>query len=544
MIRTTNIRAALTFTVLGYTGALLFVIAASIAVLESANVAFEKMYHGETAALTALADSTDNLSQARIDLGGYETLMAQGKPTAPTLARVHAALAASDRALAVFGALPLANDAEASLAAALRTARGKLVKEVIAPEVSALDQDDFASFRMIERQAPEAIFTDYKQAARQLMDFQVQAQSRHFSAVHDRFRGLLALFSIVGFAAVAFAVLARTFLRAAIVTPIAKAIEHFERIAKGDLTATIETAGGGDMGRLMSALARMQQSLAAAVTRVREGTAEIRHGVHDMASGNADLSARTERQAAVLEETAASLEALTATVAQNAHHARDARALAETASVTAQRGGQAVGEIVDAVADMSADSEHIVDIIRAIEGIAFQTNILALNAAVEAARAGEQGRGFAVVAGEVRALAQRSAVAAKEIRELMTASVAKVKDGTQLAERARTTMADVVGAAREVTQIVAEISAASERQSLGIDEINVAISQMDRATQQNAALVEQAAGASASLEEQARMLDETVATFRLHAGDGVAAMAPTPVPLAHGTRQTYSLDPA
>lgn len=528
MVRTTNIRAALTMTILGYTGALIFVIAASIAVLQSANVAFEKMYHGETAALTSLADSTDNLSQARIDLGSYETLVAQGKPTGPTLERVHAALAASDRALATFGTLPVANEAEASLAAAFRTARGKLMKDVIGPEVSALDQDDFSSFRMIERQAPETVFTDYKQAARQLMDFQVQAQNRHFTAVRDRFRGLLWLFSVVGLASVVFAMLARKFLRGAIITPIGAAIDHFERIAKGDLTTTIDASGGGDMGRLMAGLARMQESLSAAVTRVRDGTAEIRHGVHDVASGNADLSERTERQAAALQQAAASLEALSTTVSENARHARDASALAETASATAQRGGEVVGEIVDAIADMSADSEHIVDIIGAIEGIAFQTNILALNAAVEAARAGEEGRGFAVVAGEVRALAQRSAAAAKEIRELMMASVEKVQGGTQLAERARATMTNVVDAAREVTHIISGISSASERQSSGIEEISATVSHMDRATQQNAALVEQAAGAAASLEEQARMLDETVAAFRLRA-DGGAALARAPI---------------
>ncbi|WP_116137792.1 methyl-accepting chemotaxis protein [Trinickia diaoshuihuensis] len=538
MVRTINIRAALTFTIVGYTGALVFVIAASIAVLQSANVAFEKMYHGETAALTALLDSTENLSQARIDLGGYETLVAQGKPTGPTLERVHAALAAGERALATYNTLPRLNDAEVSLAAAFHAARGKLMKEVIRPEVSALDQDDFASFRMTERQAPEAIFTGYKEAARQLMDFEVQAQSRHFTAMHDRFRALLWLFSVVGLASVAFAVLARTFLRAAIIAPIGAAIDHFERIAKGDLTTTIDTSGSGDMGRLMAGLARMQQSLAAAVTRVREGTARIRHGVHDMATGNADLSERTERQAAALQQTAASLEALTASVAENARHASEASALAETASTTARRGGEAVSEIVAAVADMSADSEHIVDIIGAIEGIAFQTNILALNAAVEAARAGEQGRGFAVVAGEVRALAQRSAVAAKEIRELMTASVAKVRSGTQVAERARATMAEVVDAAREVTEVIAAISAASTRQSSGIDEINAVVSHMDRTTQQNAALVEQAAAAATSLEEQARMLDETVAAFRLRAHERPAS---TRTPLSHGLLPAHSL---
>jgi methyl-accepting chemotaxis protein len=519
MAKTTNIRAALTATVLGYTGALILVIAASIAVLQSANVAFERMYHGETAALTSLSESTDALLQARVDLGAYETLVAQGKPTGPTLERVHAALAESERALATFNALPVSDAAEASLADALRAAREKLIKQVVGPEVSALDQDDFASFRMVERQAPETVFAD----------------------LHERFRNLLGLFTVVGLESVVFAVLARTFLRAAVIKPIGAAIDHFERIAKGDLTSTIEASHGGEMARLMAGLARMQLSLAAAVTRVRDGTAEIRHGVHDVASGNADLSERTERQAAALEQAAASLEALTATVSENARHAREANAVAETASATAHRGGEVVGEIVDAIADMSADSEHIVDIIGAIEGIAFQTNILALNAAVEAARAGEEGRGFAVVAGEVRALAQRSAAAAKEIRALMTASVAKVQGGTELAERARATMAQVVQAAREVTQIVSEISAASERQSSGIDEISRTVSHMDRATQQNAALVEEAAGAAASLEEQARMLDEAVAAFRLR-GDG--ATAPVRAAIPHGGPQTHSFNPA
>ena len=541
MMRTTNVRTVLMATVVGYTGALVLVIAASVGGLQSANAALEKMYSGETAALTLLADSTNNLLQARVDLGAYETLVAQGKPTGPTLERVHAALAASERALSEYSALPLSGDVEASLATTLHATRDKLFKQVISPEVAALDQDDFASFRMIERQAPESIFDDYKQASVKLMDFQVQAQKLHFAAAQARFHGLLWLFGIVGLAAIAFAVRTRGMLRAAVIRPIGAAVEHFERIAAGDLTSTIDTLRGGEMGRLMAGLADMQRSLAAAVTRVREGTAQIRRGVHEMSDGNADLSARTERQAAALQQAAASLATLTATVAQNARHAHDANALAETASTTARRGGDVVGEIVDAISDMSADSERIVDIIGAIEGIAFQTNILALNAAVEAARAGEEGRGFAVVAGEVRALAQRSAAAAKEIRELMTSSVAKVQSGTQLAERARTTMTNVVDAAHEVTQIVSEISAASARQSSGIEEINVTVSHMDRATQQNAALVEQAASAAAALEEQARMLDETVDRFRLPPdGRHEAAHGPT----AFDTGERYAAVPA
>ncbi|TDY16659.1 methyl-accepting chemotaxis protein (MCP) signaling protein [Paraburkholderia sp. BL6665CI2N2] len=207
---------------------------------------------------------------------------------------------------------------------------------------------------------------------------------------------------------------------------------------------------------------------------------------------------------------------LTAAVSQNADHAREARALAESASEIAARSGDVVDQVIDVIADMSSGSNRIVDIIGAIEGIAFQTNILALNAAVEAARAGEEGRGFAVVAGEVRVLAQRSAAAAKEIRELISGSVAKVRNGAELATRAGATMAEIVSAARNVTRIVSEISVASEEQSRGIEQINRAVTQMDNATQQNAALVEQAA-AAASLEDQAGALDDAVAVFRLHA---------------------------
>lgn len=536
MVRIANVRAALTVTIAGYTGALLLVIAASVAGLKSSNLALEKMYSGETAALTHLAESSANLLQARVDLGSYETLVAQGKPTESTLASVHAALTASDRALAAYNALPASGDAEVALANALRATRDKMIKQVVAPEVAALDQDDFASFRTIERQAPEALFAGYKRAAQELMNFQVRAQQTYFEAAQQRFHRLLALFAVVGLGAVVLAALARGVLRASIVKPIGMVIDYFERIASGDLTSPVDLSHGAEMGRLMAALARMQASLAATVKRVRDGTAEIRHGVHDIARGNADLSTRTEQQAAALEQTAASLKELTTTVSQNARHARQASVQAQTASATAMRGGEVVGEIVHAIADMSADSDHIVNIIGAIEGIAFQTNILALNAAVEAARAGEEGRGFAVVAGEVRALAGRSAAAAKEIRALMTASVTKVQGGTELAERARATMGDIVKAAHEVNAIVAEISTASDFQSRGIEEIDRAVSHMDRSTQQNAALVEQAASAAASLEEQARLLDETVSVFRLRADVCTSAPsepAPLDMPPAH-----------
>ncbi|EFH2687576.1 methyl-accepting chemotaxis protein II [Escherichia coli] len=248
---------------------------------------------------------------------------------------------------------------------------------------------------------------------------------------------------------------------------------------------------------------------------VRNGANAIYSGASEIATGNNDLSSRTEQQAASLEETAASMEQLTATVKQNAENARQASHLALSASETAQRGGKVVDNVVQTMRDISTSSQKIADIISVIDGIAFQTNILALNAAVEAARAGEQGRGFAVVAGEVRNLAQRSAQAAREIKSLIEDSVGKVDVGSTLVESAGETMAEIVSAVTRVTDIMGEIASASDEQSRGIDQVGLAVAEMDRVTQQNAALVEESAAAAAALEEQASRLTEAVAVFRI-----------------------------
>jgi methyl-accepting chemotaxis protein I, serine sensor receptor len=526
MFRNTTIRVALTITIVAYTAALMLVIATSITGLKTANTALDKMYSEETAALRHLTASSEALLQARVDLGAYEALVTQGKSTDAVLARVHAELAGSDRELAAYAAQPPSNGVEMALANALRAKREQLMKQALAPEITALDQNDFMSFRTTQRQAPDALFSDYKSAVLALENFQVEQQKARFASAQQHFHLLVWLFGAIGFAAITLGLFARFALTASIVRPIDAAIHHFERIAAGDLTSPVDRSRTNEMGRLMAALARMQAALVVAVSQVRHGTAAITHGVREIASGNADLSTRTEQQAATLEETASSMEELTATVRQNADNARQASGLAENASEIAARGGDVVGQVVDVIADMSSSSSRIVDIIGAIEGIAFQTNILALNAAVEAARAGEEGRGFAVVAGEVRALAQRSAAAAKEIRELIGDSVAKVQNGAELAARAGVTMAEIVKAAHQVTGIVSEISVASEEQSRGIDQINRAVTQMDNATQENAALVEQAAAAAASLEEQARALDDAVAVFRLGETTGSHAGKP------------------
>ena len=300
------------------------------------------------------------------------------------------------------------------------------------------------------------------------------------------------------------------------------------RIADGDLSGAV-LIEQGDKSSLLYAMQRMQDSLTRTVTAVRHGVDEINVGSKEIAAGNTDLSSRTEQQAASLEETAASMEQLASTVKQNAENARQANQLAASASEVAVRGGSAVSEVVDTMQAISASSNKISEIVSVIDGIAFQTNILALNAAVEAARAGEQGKGFAVVAGEVRTLAQRSAQAAKEIKLLIEDSVSKVTVGSGQVERAGTTMQEIVASVKRVTDIMGEISAASEEQSSGIDQVNLAVTQMDETTQQNAALVEQAAAAAGSLEEQAKQLMRAVSVFKLRQGADVIDVTAQPV---------------
>jgi methyl-accepting chemotaxis protein len=298
--------------------------------------------------------------------------------------------------------------------------------------------------------------------------------------------------------------------------PLREAVSLARDVADGDLTRSIEVSSACETGQLLQALKDMTHNLQRLVAQVRTGTDTIATASSEIASGNQDLSSRTEQQASSLEETASSMEELTSTVKQNADNARQANQLAASASAVAVRGGDVVGQVVGTMASINDSSHKIVDIISVIDGIAFQTNILALNAAVEAARAGEQGRGFAVVAGEVRNLAHRSSAAAKDIKALINDSVEKVENGSRLVGEAGTTMEEIVASINRVTDIMSEITAASVEQSHGIEQVNVAITQMDQVTQQNAALVEEAAAAAESMQEQAARLSEVVAVFKLH----------------------------
>jgi methyl-accepting chemotaxis protein len=334
-------------------------------------------------------------------------------------------------------------------------------------------------------------------------------------------------------------------LTRSITRPLKRAVQIADRVAEGDLTSDIEVNSTDELGQLAAALKRMNANLRNIVTDVRSGTEVISHASGEIAAGNADLSHRTEEQASSLEETASSMEELTSTVKHNADNARQASRLAATASEVAVKGGRVVADVVQRMSAINDSSKKIADIIGVIDGIAFQTNILALNAAVEAARAGEQGRGFAVVATEVRTLAQRSAGAAKEIKQLISDSVQRVEDGTRLVGEAGKTMDEVVASVHRVTEIVAGISAATGEQSSGIEQVNQAVMQMDNVTQQNAALVEEAAAAAESMQQQALALAHAVASFKLERGASVnTGAAATQVAAPRSARVEPASEPA
>jgi aerotaxis receptor len=303
-------------------------------------------------------------------------------------------------------------------------------------------------------------------------------------------------------------------LRVSVLQPLDRALQGARAIAAGDLSGTFETEATDEVGQLLRALQQMNSNLIATIRDVRVNVETMAVATRQIAAGNADLSGRTEAQAASLEETASSVEQFSSTVKQNADNSAQANQLAQTASDVAVQGGEIVADVIATMDEINTSSRKIVDIIGLIEGIAFQTNILALNAAVEAARAGEQGRGFAVVAGEVRNLAQRSATAAKDIKNLINVSVGKVSAGMVQVDRAGATMKQVVSSVQQVTAIMHDISIASHEQSIGVDQVNSAIAHMDQVTQQNAALVEEAAAATASLALEAGGLTQAVSLFK------------------------------
>ncbi|MES2152064.1 MAG: methyl-accepting chemotaxis protein [Pseudomonadota bacterium] len=378
------------------------------------------------------------------------------------------------------------------------------VEQIIKPEALTYSAPNYVS---LATQAIDAQFAVNSAASAELESMLADK----IAAFHrTRWYMLGAMGLLVGVAAYLTLLITRS-----VTVPINNAIQVAENVAQGNLVNDFDVGAPNEVGKMLRALKEMNDSLRTIVGDVRGSIDTIKAATRDIASGNSDVSARLETQASNLEETASSMEQLTSTVRQNADNARQANELVQSASTTATRGGTVVSQVVRTMGEINEGSRRIVDIIAVIDGIAFQTNILALNAAVEAARAGEQGRGFAVVAGEVRNLAQRSASAAKEIKDLISRSVERVEAGNQLADQAGVAMGDILGSIGRITHIMSEIATASAEQGAGIEQINDAVTQMDDMTQQNAALVEQTAAASSSLDEQARSLVATMAVFNL-----------------------------
>ena len=403
------------------------------------------------------------------------------------------------------------------------------VRQAIAKYQTLLQQQDKAALQAFTEKELYPATDPLVEEFDKLIKVQVQVAADEYASAQARFnRQFTGTLIIVPIVLVLAGVLAWIWVRY-IVGSLNTAVGVAETVAAGDLTSRIESRTTDEIGHLLGALRRMNDSLLGIVGQVRNSSDSIATGSAQIAMGNADLSERTEKQASNLEETAASMEELTSTVRQNSDTARQASQLAHEANRVAEQGAHVVGQVVSTMDTISASSRKIVDIIAVIDGIAFQTNILALNAAVEAARAGEQGRGFAVVAGEVRTLAQRSAQAAKEIKALIEESVANVSAGTGLVGEAGKTMAEIQQQVKRVNDLINEISAAGAEQTTGIDQISQAVMELDQVTQQNAALVEESAAAAESLKQQAAQLAQAVSVFKVDAAAASAA-APAAVP--------------
>jgi methyl-accepting chemotaxis protein len=466
------------------------------------------------------------LDNVRGSMGRVGQLVAVTDPAARDTAgtRFAANMAAADKALQELEPLLVSPTGKGLMAESV-TLRGDYLAQVA--QVQALvKQEKLDEARALAFGKTYEALHALAANVRKQVDFQSGRFDELAAEATSTYTTALRIIGIVAGVALLLAITAGMLITRSVVRPLNRAVEVARTVASGDLTSRIDVQGSDEAAQMMQALKDMNASLAHLVLDVRTGSGEIATAASEIASGNLELSSRTEQQAGSLEETASSMEEMTSTVRQNAENALQANQLAASASGVARRGGDVVARVVETMGDIDAASRKIVEIIGVIDSIAFQTNILALNAAVEAARAGEQGRGFAVVASEVRNLAQRSAAAAKEIKQLIDDSVGKVSLGSQLVGEAGATMDEVVTSVQRVTDIMAEISSASREQEAGITQINHAITEMDSVTQQNAALVEEAAGAAGSLQEQAQHLAQVVSVFKVELATAPAQRLP------------------
>ncbi|WP_330218758.1 methyl-accepting chemotaxis protein [Thiobacillus denitrificans] len=467
----------------------------------------------------ALAQATNNLYAHGLQMGQALRNIVMDSTNQAAYKNLEASAAEFKASSQTALALAAANPAELKIleeVVALREQQVPLQAKV----VSLASTDQAAAIAVISQEETPV----WRNIRTRLMDFnkaksvEVEQTKAEMSAFSERMLTITLVLVLVALVAASAIVywLVRHIMKQLGGEP-AYAVEIARAISGGDFSRSV-TVEKGDTSSLLFSINAMRENLTGTIGDIRHATETIATASSQIAAGNLDLSSRTEEQASSLEETASSMEELTSTVKQNAENARQANQLVVSTADVAVKGGKVVSQVVDTMASIKDSSRKISDIIGVIDGIAFQTNILALNAAVEAARAGEQGRGFAVVAAEVRNLAQRSAGAAKEIKSLIEDSVGKVDAGGKLVDEAGKTMDEIVTSVKRVTDIMSEIAAASQEQSAGIEQVNQAIGQMDDVTQQNAALVEEAAAASESLQDQAGKLAEAVSVFKLESG--------------------------
>ncbi|HEX5343338.1 MAG TPA: methyl-accepting chemotaxis protein [Duganella sp.] len=508
---------------------IIFIGARGVLALHTSNNVLKDVYSNSMVSMKAIYEAQIQIDRARLSLDRV-ALSPEAANVPETLKKTQEFIDGNEKYWKSYLALPF-GEGEKALADQVESTRQALIKDGLQAAIKALNSKDKAEIDRLMLSEVTRLFRLYVDASEKLSTYQLKSTEEQYAESQSAYQRSMTLAIVTIVVGIVLAGASGVFLLRAVMQPLDQARLHFHAMAGGNLSNPIEVGRKDEMGEMMEGLQQMQERLAGTVRSVREGSDAIATASSEIAAGNLDLSRRTEQQAANLEETASSLEQLTSTVKQNSDNARQANALAMSASDIAVKGGELVTRVIDTMGSITESSDKIADIIGVIDGIAFQTNILALNAAVEAARAGEQGRGFAVVATEVRNLAQRSAAAAKDIKALITDSVEKVGSGSALVNEAGATMNEIVTSVRRVTDIISEISSAGREQEIGIEQINTAVAEMDNVTQQNAALVEQAAAASQAMQEQAVKLAEMVAVFQV-SGSSAAPRAPGRAPVA------------